>query len=370
MKIKSLSNILKRRWNILVYIWFGVMIIVLIYALSQPSLYETAGTVIIRPRKSLSLDRDFVRALDTLSRGDEIGSTFTEIINSNQIKRTVIENLKISPQLQVGLKIDSHTIRGTNILGIQVLGNDPQVVKAVADDVTSETMSRVEEIYGVFELEPLDNFIQPSQPIRSNIEIITMGFIIAIISSVGIVLLGEYIIKSGIIYQHLDFEPLLHSQQYFEYRLKQEISRSKNAKNKFSIAMIKNFDRQTGQELSRIYLDYFSYLVRQEDVIATLGRTKIGFIFPGMSAFQANKKFTAAYLDEANDSQNSDIGIKVGIVEFNNRDLDENGLIDLALQTIVEEVGQKKNKVYYFTNFELVAADDKIENVSLAATES
>ncbi len=168
MKLRSIPEILRNRWNILVYIWFGLMVGVLIYALLQPSLYETQATIIIRPMQSMSLDKDFVRALDTLGRGGEIGSTFVEIINSGQMKQTIINNLDLPPEMLVGLNVYSNAISGTNILEVKVQGNDPKLVKDFADELTLETKARIGDIYGVFEIEPLDDFVQPRQPVRSN----------------------------------------------------------------------------------------------------------------------------------------------------------------------------------------------------------
>jgi GGDEF domain-containing protein len=317
-----------------------------------------------------------VRALDTLSRGDEISSSFTEIINSNQIKRTAIDKLNVSPQMQIGLEVNSHTISGTNVLEIQVQGNDPNMVKEFADEVISETMSRVGEIYGVFELEPLDNFLQPTEPIRSNLEIIGIGFFIALFSSVGVVLLGEYAISSGVVFKYLDYEPILYTQSYFRYRLKQEISRSKHKNSVFSIALIKNFDRQSNQELSQISIDQFVPLLRQEDVIANTNGKTIGIIFPNMSGVEVIEKisgfienFVSQNMEELNKPLEPDIVIKVGIVDYDGGDLGENELIELANQGIREDVGQENKNIYYFSNLDAVAINEDQENISLTVND-
>lgn len=350
LNLKTIPNILRKRWNILVYIWFGVMIIVLIYALSQPSLYQTDGTIIIRPRASLELDRDLVRALDTLSRGGEIGSTFTEIFSSNQVHRSSVRNLEIPPELQVGLDVNSNPVGGTNILEVQVKGNDPDTVIAFANEVTSETMKRVEEIYSVFELEPLDNFNLTSQPVRSNFEIIVTGFLLAVITSIGLVLLGEAALNSGILYEYLTIEPLLSTQRYIDFRLAQEISHSKHANYKFSIAMIKLFDRYSGKELSSVNPDIFSEIIQKEDLSGYYQPGTLEVIFPGSSAFSIFNKFRASFDLNNSIERVPDYGIKAGIIEYVNQDLGESGLVDLALEALSNQESDRMRKTYFFTN--------------------
>jgi capsular polysaccharide biosynthesis protein len=337
------------------------MIPVLIYALLQPSLYETEATIIIRPLQSMDLDKDFVRALDTLGRGEEIGSTFVEIINSDQMEQTIINNLDIPPELLVGLNIHSNGISGTNILEVKVQGNDPKIVKDIADELTSETKAKIGDIYGVFEIEPLDDFVQPWQPIRSNTEIILIGFFLAVFTSIGLVLLGEYVIRSGIIYRYLDFKPMLRTNEYFYYRLQQEISATQHGKATFTLAMIKKYDFQSYQEINWKDSDNIPTQLHKEDIFSNFEEA-LGIIFPGKSAYHIYRNFLS---DQSNDSEGQyedfEFGIKAGIVQFNNHDLDEQGLIDRALQVIIDEEEERMNNVYYFTNVDLSSSEDAEE---------
>jgi capsular polysaccharide biosynthesis protein len=346
------------------------MVAVLIYALLQPSLYETQATIIIRPMQSMTLDKDFVRALDTLGRGGEIGSTFVEIINSDQMKQTIINNLDIPPEMLVGLNIHSNAIIGTNILEVKVQGNDPKMVKDFADELTLETKARIGDIYGVFEIEPLDDFVQPWQPVRSNTEIILIGFILAVFTSIGLVLLGEFVINSGIIYRYLDFKPMLRTNEYFKYRLKQEISASHNGKAIFTVAMIKKYDFQSSQEIPWKDSDTIPTQLNEEEVFSNFEEA-FGIIFPGKSAYQIYRDFISnSSIDSDGQNENLEYGIKAGVVQFNNRDLDEQGLTDLAFQTIADEVGERKNKVYYYTNIELSSDEDEDEEEVSTGTET
>ncbi len=121
---------------------------------------------------------------------------------------------------------------------------------------------------------------------------------------------------------------MLQTNEYFNYRLKQEISASHNGKATFSVAMIKKIDFQSSQEIPWKDSDHIPTQLHEEDVFSNFEEA-LGIIFPGKSAYQVYRIFNANRSNDP-DGHNKDLefGIKAGIVQFINRDLDEQGLTE------------------------------------------
>jgi capsular polysaccharide biosynthesis protein len=310
------------------------MVVVLVYALTQPSLYQTEGTIIIRPRDTLELDRNVVRALDTLSRGDEIGSTFAEIFTSNDVHNSAVRTLELPPELQICLDVTSNTVGGTNILEIRINGNDPDTVLSFAEQVTNEAMQRVEDIYNVFELEILDNFQRPSYAVRPNTEIIAIGLFLAILLSIGVVTLVELVINSEGLYDYFGHETFIKTRDYFHYRLKQEISHANHSKYKFSLAMVRGYD-QSGKVQAKFELESIANIIREEDIAVNYQPDMAGLIFPGSSAYSIYRMFCTNYESEAPDESKPYPIISVGISEYPKSNMDGSIFINQTIDALL-----------------------------------
>lgn len=156
---------------------------------SQASYYESSGTLVVRPRVVES--SDVIRAIDTLTRGGEINATYAAIARSDRILDRAGEHFE-SGETPDAIAVSADVLIGTNLISIVVRATDPENARALADAIGAETMSYVDELGDVFQIESLDAPQLPSRPAGPN-RFLTMlvGFVVATFLAVGIAVLAE-----------------------------------------------------------------------------------------------------------------------------------------------------------------------------------
>lgn len=352
MDLQRFFQSLVSRWRLVVMIWITIIVLSIIYVLLLPTLYRSHGTFIIRPISSIGLSEDLVNAIDTLSRRVEINSTYAEIASSRNIKERVIENLDLSSDEIQNLQIAGNTISGTNVLEISVIARNPDLALAIAGEVAKETLSSAREIYDVFELELLDDFEKPNNPIDSNkslIVFIGIGFGFAagvaavfLVELINLQLLGMQSV------QFIDRESGRYSRAYFDHRLTQEISRSNRNKYHYSLALIRLINQLSSEEsgLSQNSKDKISKMnqmlsesFREEDVIAQYDLDTIGLLIPDLVGEDTRDRLEAVFNGENLSSEDENRSLThqdfaVGIVSVEHHDKDKDELLRLLSQTV------------------------------------
>lgn len=162
MELTYYLRIVGRRWPFAI---IGLLIttgLTFAFLQRQPFVYQSTGTMVVRPRTVNSADG--VRAIDTLTRGVEISSTYATIARSNLIRERAKERLGPSVDT-AGTTVSSEVVTATSILEVSVTGRDPEVVTAFATEITRETVAFVGELQPVFELQIIDEPQLPTRPI-------------------------------------------------------------------------------------------------------------------------------------------------------------------------------------------------------------
>lgn len=165
MDLFSYLQVVRRRW---VFALLGLALTTGLTAMfvdSRPPVYEARGTLVVRPR---TVDPgDGLRAIETLTRGVEITSTFATIARSDLIKEHA--QRRVGPGIDTsGLKVSSEVLTTTNIVEVTVSGRDPEAVHALATAVADETMDYVGDLQQAFELQILDAPELPDDPVAPN----------------------------------------------------------------------------------------------------------------------------------------------------------------------------------------------------------
>ncbi|MAT97537.1 MAG: hypothetical protein CL608_10380 [Anaerolineaceae bacterium] len=296
MELKIYLQIIQKYWWLILGAFVLTLIPTYLFVNSQPWIYETEATFVIRPRSGLAAnDDEIVDALDTISRRVEINTTFAEVSSSSWIKQQAIERLALSPEDQQGLKVNGRVVAGTNILEISVQGPDPEIVQTFANAVSRETLTYVSNLYDVFELEPLDAADLPTAPVSPNKALnLALGGGLGLLLGIGLVFFVEYLqepvqVDSRI--NVIDLETGAYNQSYFMLRLRQELSRSRHNNYSFSLALIKVYHRglmhNTEQFVPatsafRLILNSLEPNLREEDIVAHLGQNTFALLLPHM----------------------------------------------------------------------------------------
>lgn len=165
MEILHYLRLIRKHWLI-----FSIGLIVtsgggVLAAQSQPEVYESRGTYVVRPASAD--DSDVVRAFDTLIRGVEINATYAAIARSDVIRDRAAA--AVDPATEASVQsIKAEPITGTNIIEIAVQADDPEAAAAMADRVGAETVEYITELRDVFRLQQLDPPLVPSAPASGN----------------------------------------------------------------------------------------------------------------------------------------------------------------------------------------------------------
>lgn len=352
----------------IIVIWVAVSLVSFVYALLLPTLYRSEGTYIIRPNSSIELDNDLVDAIGTLSRRSEINSTYAEIAGSRKVRDSVITQLGLTTSETRDLQISGRTVAGTNVLVISVIANNPDLAKTVAGEVAKETLASAADIYDVFELELLDDFEKPNQPIESNKGIIILaGIFFGFVAALGTIFLIE-LINIQIIGrqsdQFINHRTGQYTRAYFDHRLAQEISRSNNKKYDYSLALIRLLDNSDPEDSKslKIARDKFGELYdeirlsfREEDVIAEFDFDTIGLLIPDLLGEDTRKRIEAVIEQEEVDAEDEPETLipqdyAVGIVSVESHQKNRDELLRLLSQAVFLATEDDNGGIYLRTD--------------------
>jgi capsular polysaccharide biosynthesis protein len=183
MDLFNYLQVMRKRWLFTAIGFLLTVGLTVAFVDRQPSVYEAKGTFVIRPR-TVSADDD-LRAIDTLTRGVEIPSTFATVARSEVVRDRAEQRLDAAIDTS-GLSVSSEVVTSTNILEITVRGGDPQAVHALAAAVGDETIVYVADLQRVYDLRALDAPHVPDDPVAPNRPLI-IGTGVAFGLGVGIV---------------------------------------------------------------------------------------------------------------------------------------------------------------------------------------
>ncbi len=335
MELKIYLRIILKYWWIIVAAFIFTVIPTYLFVNSQPWIYESAATFVIRPRSDIAINGDeIVDALDTISRRVEINTTFAEVSSSSLIKQRAIESLALSSEDRQGLKVNGKVVAGTNILEISVQGPNPEIVRDFANAVSQETLAYVSNLYDVFALEPLDAASLPAEPVSPNKPLnLALGGGLGLLLGIGLIFFLEYLQEPAPVDSSvnvIDEETGAYNRTYFTLRLRQEVSRSRHNNYSFSLALVKVYHRGLMNDVAkpfpaakalRLILTSLEPNLRDEDILAYMGQNTFALLLPHMPGDAAKDLLTFLQTQislvspkELGESQATGIYCSVGIV--------------------------------------------------------
>ncbi len=299
MEIKAYLSVLLKRWWMIV---LGVSIAIAaaaIWTSRQVPKFESEATFVIRPRTSLVVDKEFVQALDIVSRRVEINTTFAEVSGSRSIRQVAVEKLGLTPEQTRGLSVSGVVIGGTNILTITATGADPQVARDFANEVGEATMEYANGLYDVFELQPLDTATLPSKPISPNVTLnLLISAALGLLIGLGAAFLIEYIqspYSEPDSFNIIDRETGAYNKSYFMLRTWQEINRARRNNYPLTLVLIKidlngeTLNSRQRREAMRVFKVLAEKTIREDDLLACLNGDTFAILFPYMQNAKAAK---------------------------------------------------------------------------------
>lgn len=351
MEIKAYLKILFKRWWALLLGFAIVATATYIWTGKQEKVYQSEATFVLRPRSSTTtVEDDFVKTLDMVSRRVEINTTFAEVATSRLIKNRALDQLDF--QDAVDFSISAGVVGGTNILSITVEGPDPVIAQEFCTLVGSETLQYVSELYDVFELQPLDPASLSKKPVRPNMSLNLMfGSVLGLALGGGLALLIEFIrspYEEPDTFNIIDRETGAYNRSYFNLRLWQEMNQAKRNKYPLSLGLIKlefegeNISRRDQIEVMRVFKKLTESAMREGDILASIDGDIFAVLCPYMPNDKAKvfidgmkKKFISVAQDVLSTNGHSQVKSYVSVVTYkggivNETKLLEKGILELA----------------------------------------
>jgi capsular polysaccharide biosynthesis protein len=292
MELRRYAGIVRRHWIIAAMALIAATVATLMLILPRPLVYETTGTMLVRPIISGSADQT-VNATDVLIRGVQIPATYATIARSDLISSRAEELLPPGID-RSDLSVGAEVLTDTNVLKISVRGHDPVVVRSMANAVMTELVRYAGETDEAYTAERLDAPNLPSSPVGpSKRMVIALGVFIGALLGIALALFAEYIRRptdsaSGVI---TDAQTGLHNEQFLRQRLREEMSRARRSSQGFAFGVLKVAVRvgENGEltyvpmsrDLRRV-AQHLRLTVPEEAVVAYLGGGTFAGMFPEM----------------------------------------------------------------------------------------
>jgi len=240
VELKGYLRIIRRRWWVVLTTVLVATLGAVALVMPQPSVYESTGTMLIRP--IAGSEADAIDASDLLIRGVKIGSTYATVAGSDLIRKRA--EAVVDPSVDTsGLDVSAELVTDTNIVSMSVRGTDPGAVQALAVAIQQEMEAYVASVDDTYALVPLDEPKVPRSPVAPNkVLTVVVGMLLGLFAGVGLVLLEQYIRSSGAessVAQVVDPRTGLHNEAYVRERLHEETSRAQRTGHGFSFVVLR-----------------------------------------------------------------------------------------------------------------------------------
>lgn len=197
MEINRLRSIIDRYWWIVAAGAIIIATAVLVYNLSTPPKYAAEMSMIIVPRSgSVDTDSDPLRGVEALDRRS-IAETLGEVARSHSVieRADAAVDFDLETMLQnERLERDVVVLPSTNVIRIQIEGENPAHVALAADAIGRAAQAQAAELRYPYSLEVLDAVEVPTQPVESNLMADTiLGLVVGAFTGFGFALALDYL---------------------------------------------------------------------------------------------------------------------------------------------------------------------------------
>lgn len=169
MEIQVILRLLLKKWWVIALTIGVVVASTYLFTVRQPRVYSATVTYIVSPSPELLNGSSFVNGLSVLGGQSTITNTYANIATSARIRESAVKSLGINQEQNLDLAVSSRVRSGTNMIEITVEGTNPQLVQQFANQIGSSTVTFVNQLYEVYDMNILDAAVLPVDPIRPNL---------------------------------------------------------------------------------------------------------------------------------------------------------------------------------------------------------
>lgn len=193
LDLKELFNIFWHKKQYILVIIAIFMVVGLIYTsiLLTPK-YKASTTLLLASNQSTEGSSNTISTTQAeVNLNQKLVSTYSELIKSNKILRSVIENLGIQmTESQLKSKITVTAVKDTEIIQISVIDGNAQTATNIANEIADVFGDEVKNIYNINNVYVVDKAEVPTSPYNINHikDIIIFAFIGAIVAFVYVLI--------------------------------------------------------------------------------------------------------------------------------------------------------------------------------------
>lgn len=191
MEELDLKELCKMFWNrkiriILIVILF--VIVGMIYSIFFVTpMYSSSTTLVLA--SNLNVKDSSITATD-LSVNSKLVSTYSELVKSKNVLRTVIDNLDIDiDEEDLRKNIDVSPVKDTELIEITVTNENKYYARKIANEIAEVFMEKVKSIYNIENIQVVDEAETSNEPSNTNYKRDIAIYIMA-----GLVVSGLYVL--------------------------------------------------------------------------------------------------------------------------------------------------------------------------------
>lgn len=350
MEIREYLRIFLKNWWLIVAITLLSMTITMIVSYAQTPIYQSTATYVTRLNLDVNDEGSTSTAifgLDTLLSRQRIFVTYCDILTSSTVRQRAYQLVNIDP---IAYELADYNVTcvvrpESNVLQVSAQGSIPAIVESLNHAVGLAGMERINQLYSIFPVSPLDEVMLEPNPVSPNYAFnLALSVTLGLAVSVTLTLLLEYLVNPLRDIEAMSIRDVrfnLYNTRYFMERLTQEIERSRLRARPLTLAHLRivtneDFDLLPDlvqESLLRAATVIIQNQLRQGDMLAHYRGTVFELLLPETPGDEAlemvskiHKAITEHYLEaglyRTNFSMNS------GLVESSGGMLEAEEMLD------------------------------------------
>jgi diguanylate cyclase (GGDEF)-like protein len=290
MELKRYFSVIMRWWWLVAICLIVVAIASFIFSFNQPPRYRSSVTLVVSPKKTIDEISTVRQSLDTLDKPSII-NTYSEVLRSRLIYDQAQERLGLPEGERDSVKIFADPVQKTNLININAEGTNPLIVYNMANAVTEEGVSYIDDLYEIYDVKILDPATMASMPFSPNVvRDVGLGILLGLMLGVIAAFLSEYLrrpFENREALAIVDAETGLYNKRYFMQRLREEVNRAKRNKQPLATCLISlnelngvDFDQMKNALpiVQRQIASYLKQQMRQGEILARWSNERMAWL--------------------------------------------------------------------------------------------
>ena len=305
MEIKLYLQMLQRGWwLILLTTLMAITTSLTASYLSVPQYHATAR-FIITPNAFLTTGQEVISGLNSLNNRTLV-TTFAEVMNSERVINDTLISLGFDASVMEQYTYLAVVLPDTTVLEINVTGPNPEVAMTLANTIGSVTISYMQRVNKIYDLNFLDIAATPTIPVSPKpLRDLGLALALGLVGGSILAVLSEQIRIPLETYRQrlrLDKVTSVYTRQFFLRLLDEELAENVNQVLSVGVLEMNNFKDLSGalpvasaEKILQIVTGILRKEFRGNDIIGRWNESSFIIMLPNTSGESAKKIFDRVY---------------------------------------------------------------------------